>query len=275
MNARTASGRRAGIDNALVDALVDFENSALSPPEKAAIRYTDEIYLDSHRVSSDVIERFERFFTGSKRIELSWAVGLWIEMGRMFHVLELPHEEDPAEGTSEEWAAKQPSSGNSRRHQTEHAQLTSKEAIAVTTQVGEGSAEFWSTLEAIPEVAPAFARFWVAMISEGALSEALKRRILARLGALYSGSADIQSSSAVHAKEFSETELDRESVAYGFLEAFERNYQDVPEETFGALSRTFTDQEIAELSLLIFVSAGLSRAGAALGYDVFGKSADR
>lgn len=91
MNTRYASGRRAGITEEHVEHLSDYERGPFTDREKAALRYTDDVFLDPHRVDPAVRERARLHFTEAELVELTWAIGLWVETGRMFHALDVPY----------------------------------------------------------------------------------------------------------------------------------------------------------------------------------------
>jgi alkylhydroperoxidase family enzyme len=97
MQTRYASGRRAGITERDVDHLSDYEHGPFTEREKAALRYADDVFLDPHRVEPAVRERARLHFSEPELVELTWAIGLWVETGRMFHALEVPY--GPVEGS--------------------------------------------------------------------------------------------------------------------------------------------------------------------------------
>ncbi len=95
MNMRFETGRRQGIDKVLEDQLGDYEAGDFTDREKAALRYTDEIYMDNilwdyQRVPADVYERLSLQFTEAEIVELTWAISVAIEYGRNFTVWGVP-----------------------------------------------------------------------------------------------------------------------------------------------------------------------------------------
>ena len=95
------SGRRAGIDDELAAALVDYEHGPFCERERAALRYADAIVLDPHAVPDDVIERVRWSFTDAELLELTWAICLWIDTGRLFHTLDIEYGADVPSGLLE------------------------------------------------------------------------------------------------------------------------------------------------------------------------------
>lgn len=91
MNTRYASGRRAGITETHVGQLDDYEHGDFTDREKAALRYADEMFLDSHTIDPAVRARALDHFTDAEMVELTWVIGIWIETGRMFHALGVPY----------------------------------------------------------------------------------------------------------------------------------------------------------------------------------------
>jgi AhpD family alkylhydroperoxidase len=89
MNMRYQTGRDQGIDQQLTDELEDFEAGRFSDREKAALNYTDEIYMDNitwdyQRVSPEVYDRLTANFAEAEIVELTWAISVAIEYGRNF-----------------------------------------------------------------------------------------------------------------------------------------------------------------------------------------------
>jgi AhpD family alkylhydroperoxidase len=89
MNMRYQTGRDQGIDQQLTDQLEDYESGSFTEREKAALNYTDEIYMDNivweyERVSPDVYDRLARAFSEPEIVELTWAISVAIEYGRNF-----------------------------------------------------------------------------------------------------------------------------------------------------------------------------------------------
>lgn len=99
MNTRYASGRRAGITEDHVAELDDYERGPFTEREKAALRYADDVFLDPRRVDPAVRRRALRSFTEAELVELTWAIGLWVETGRMFHTLGVPYGPVPDDGS--------------------------------------------------------------------------------------------------------------------------------------------------------------------------------
>ena len=98
MATRYGTGRRMGIDEALVAELADYENGPFTERERAALRYADAIALDSHDVPKSVVERARRSFSEDELLELTWAICLWLDTGRLFAALEVPYGADAPSG---------------------------------------------------------------------------------------------------------------------------------------------------------------------------------
>lgn len=99
MNMRYETGRNQGIDKALTDQLDDYEAGNFTDREKAALRYTDEIYMDNilwdyERVPAEVYERLSGLFSEPEIVELTWAISVAVEYGRNFTAWGVPITED-------------------------------------------------------------------------------------------------------------------------------------------------------------------------------------
>lgn len=104
MATRYGSGRRAGIDEALVDELAHYETGPFSERERAAIRYSDAIVTGPAEIPPEVVERLRRSFSDEEILELTWAISLWIETGRLFAALGVPYGADAPSGLVNEAA---------------------------------------------------------------------------------------------------------------------------------------------------------------------------
>jgi uncharacterized peroxidase-related enzyme len=91
MATRYGSGRRAGIDEPLVDQIPDYEHGGFTERERAALAYSDQLVFDLPEVSSDVVDRLRGSFADAEILELTWAICLWIETGRLFAALDVPY----------------------------------------------------------------------------------------------------------------------------------------------------------------------------------------
>jgi alkylhydroperoxidase family enzyme len=91
MTTRYASGRREGITEEIVAALPAYETGLFSEREKAALRYADQMYEDHHKVDDARFADLRTHFTDDEILELSWAIGEFISLGKIIYVLNLPY----------------------------------------------------------------------------------------------------------------------------------------------------------------------------------------
>ena len=100
MATRYGSGRRAGIDEPLVDQITDYEQGAFTERERAALAYSDQLVFDLPQVPEKVVARLRRSFTDAEILELTWAICLWIETGRLYAALGVPYGADAPSGVA-------------------------------------------------------------------------------------------------------------------------------------------------------------------------------
>jgi len=98
MATRYGSGRRAGIDEPLVVEIARYETGPFTERERAALRYSDALVFDPPDVPDDVVKRLQRSFSDAEILELTWAICLWIETGRLFAALDVPYGADAPSG---------------------------------------------------------------------------------------------------------------------------------------------------------------------------------
>lgn len=91
MTTRYALGRREGISEEIVAALPAYEAGPFSDREKAALRYADQMYDDHHKVDDACFADLRTHFTDDEILELSWAIGEFISLGKIIYVLGLPY----------------------------------------------------------------------------------------------------------------------------------------------------------------------------------------
>jgi alkylhydroperoxidase family enzyme len=91
MTTRYALGRREGITEEIVAALPAYETGPFSDREKAALRYADQMYEDHHKVDDARFADLRTRFTDDEILELSWAIGEFISLGKIIYVLGLPY----------------------------------------------------------------------------------------------------------------------------------------------------------------------------------------
>lgn len=98
MATRYGSGRRAGIDEALVAQISDYEHGPFSERERAALALSDALVFDPPEIEKRLLERLRAAFSDDEILELVWAVCLWIETGRLFAALGVPYGADAPSG---------------------------------------------------------------------------------------------------------------------------------------------------------------------------------
>ncbi len=91
MTTRYALGRQQGITEELVGALGDYETGPFTEREKAALRYADRMYFDHHKVDDELFAELRAHYTEEEVLELSWAIGEFISLGKIIYVLGMPH----------------------------------------------------------------------------------------------------------------------------------------------------------------------------------------
>ena len=64
-----------------------------SDRKKAALRYADQMYDDHHKVDDARFAELRTHFTDDEILELSWAIGEFISLGKIIYVLSLPYGE--------------------------------------------------------------------------------------------------------------------------------------------------------------------------------------
>lgn len=93
MTTRYASGRRQGITEEMVAALSSYETGPFTEREKAALRYADQMYFDHHGVDDALFDGLRAHFSEDEILEVSWAIGEFISLGKIIYVLDLPYGE--------------------------------------------------------------------------------------------------------------------------------------------------------------------------------------
>src|SRR5262249_6748721 len=100
MATRYGSGRRAGIDEPLVDQISDYERGSFSERERAALAYSDQLVFDLPEVPAAVVDRLRRSFTDPEILELTWVICLGIGTGRLYAALGVPYGADAPSGVA-------------------------------------------------------------------------------------------------------------------------------------------------------------------------------
>ncbi len=56
-----------------------------SDAEKAALHYTERLYVDHANIDRELFEELLRFYTEAQIVELGWAVVSYMGFGRLIH----------------------------------------------------------------------------------------------------------------------------------------------------------------------------------------------
>lgn len=56
-----------------------------SDAEKAALHYTERLYVDHANIDQDLFDELLRFYTEAQIVELGWAVVSYMGFGRLIH----------------------------------------------------------------------------------------------------------------------------------------------------------------------------------------------
>jgi alkylhydroperoxidase family enzyme len=186
---RYETTQKQGITEELVSELQDFEVGEFTGAEKAALRYTDEIYMDNitwdyDRVPDDVYDRLRQHFDETQTVELTWAIAVAIEYGRNFTVWDVPVTEEKTRESLESLQERvQPKFDPDR----DDANLAALREIA-STQPNDAAA--LGTLLAKPEMLGPVIAYYRYITDEGVLEPELKAAVKARVLALDSHDAD-------------------------------------------------------------------------------------
>ena len=91
MSTRYALGRQQGITEEVVAALGEYETGPFSEREKVALQYVDQMYFDHHKVDDGLFAQLRAHFNEDEILELSWAIGEFISLGKIIYVLGVPY----------------------------------------------------------------------------------------------------------------------------------------------------------------------------------------
>jgi alkylhydroperoxidase family enzyme len=81
-----ASARHQGLTDEMVEALSDFEESALfSEAEKAAIRFADVLAGDHIKASSALFDQMKEHYTQPQIMALGWRAAIYTGYGRLVY----------------------------------------------------------------------------------------------------------------------------------------------------------------------------------------------
>jgi alkylhydroperoxidase family enzyme len=64
-------------------------DSDLSDAEKAALHYTERLFIDHNNIDQDLFEELLQFYTEEQIVELGWAVVSYLGFGRLIHTFGL------------------------------------------------------------------------------------------------------------------------------------------------------------------------------------------
>lgn len=66
-----------------------WSDSAFSEAEKAALHYTERIFIDHTNVDTGLFDELRAHFTEKQIVELGWAVVSYMAFGRLIHTFGL------------------------------------------------------------------------------------------------------------------------------------------------------------------------------------------
>ncbi len=87
MSVRYAGARHAGLSEAKVAALDDLESRVFTPRERIALRFTELMAVDHHKVDDAVFAELLRHFSEAEVIELGASAALNLGLGRLTAIL--------------------------------------------------------------------------------------------------------------------------------------------------------------------------------------------
>jgi hypothetical protein len=91
MTTRYASGRREGITEDVVHHLSNYEEGPFSEREKAALGYANKMFIDHHGIDEEQFGALREHFSDEEIVELSWAIGEFISLGKLVYVFGIPY----------------------------------------------------------------------------------------------------------------------------------------------------------------------------------------
>lgn len=260
MTMRYESGRQQGIDDQLVDQLVDFEHGEFSEREKAALRFTDEVYLDDitwdyERVAPSVWNRMTTVFSEPEIVEVTWAICIATEYGRNFTSWGVPV------------AGKAPdlSSAGSDATPRPDVSLSEADTNRVRLELSEvlrdepRDAPALTTLLTKPEMLDRVLVWYRHIIYGGLLEAPLRRAVREKVFQLADGVLD----GSVAA----DADTPRTRAALRFVHAMATDYRTLidDEQTHTLLRAHFDTAEMVELGMLSGACLTFRRVGGALG----------
>lgn len=77
----------------LIDQLCDYEHGPFDEREKAALRYAEQVYFEFQAIDNAYVQRMRARFSDAEFMELNWAIGEFISLGKIIKIIELPYGE--------------------------------------------------------------------------------------------------------------------------------------------------------------------------------------
>ena len=63
----------------------NWANEDFSPAEKAALHYTERLFIDHNNIDQALFDELLEFYTEEQIVELGWAVVSYMGFGRLIH----------------------------------------------------------------------------------------------------------------------------------------------------------------------------------------------
>lgn len=263
MNMRYETGRNQGIDKALTDQLDDYEAGDFREREKAALRYTDEIYIDNilwayDRVPPEVYDRLSASFSEPEIVELTWAISVAIEYGRNFTAWGVPITEDKTRLPLEELTERMSPLLNVDSATAEENRL---ELLRIWDQ-HPSDAVALSTLLARPDMVHPVLRYYRFISDEGILEQDLKTAVRTKIQQLAKGIED------GNVRGVGESPRIAAAVEWAAGMALDFSQFVGNQEMLDRMRSLFTTAEMVELGMWSGFNLILRRVGAVLGARV-------
>jgi AhpD family alkylhydroperoxidase len=261
MTMRYETAQSQGMTESLERQLDDYEAGNFPEREKAALRYTDEIYLDNitwdyDRVADHVYRRLSAQFTEPEIVELTWAICIAIEYGRNFTVWGVPVTEEKVREPLDQLTERLNSTVDVRVDAENHKALTE---LAITDR---RDAQSISTLLARADMLGPVLRYHRFIQDDGLLEDELKQAVKAEVFRLEDGCTDVQDDLASCSPRIQAALQWTRGMAVDFRELV-GNADFVAE-----VGPHFTTQELVELGMYSGFCLALRRIRAVLGRRV-------
>ena len=260
MNMRYQTGRDQGIDKELTDQLGDYEAGDFTEREKAALRYTDEIYMDNilwdyERVTPEVYGRLAEAFSESEIVELTWAISVAIEYGRNFTAWGVPITEEKARIPLAELTERMSPLLNVDSATEEE----NRQELLRIWEDQPSDAVALSTLLARPDMLHPVLRYYRYISDEGILEGDLRAAVRTKIHQLAAGIEDGQVPGADSSARIAAAVEWTSGMALDFSQ-FVGN-----DEVLTRMRAVFTTAEMVELGMWSGFNLILRRVGAVLG----------